>query len=312
MNKLRLLKKKSIFPMLFVVTMTIGLFLVANSTNNSAVPNIPNDPTTIQPQYSTSPGSPVTLIDDAQDWDTYDLPAGQYYYDAFFQIPPTKSNYHLVWLYVDSASANQDLHLYSDSGYSSKVGESTSITKWDWIVYRITSAKWMYPKAFHVSGGITDIYICYESAIDMLVGSAYNYQVDLDISSGEIFHMGEIQLQSSKTYDVSLDVPTGSDFDLFVFRTASESSLKIDFHSSVTVGLGVDENITFTPTASDWYAIVIFQRSGASGMGYLNVNTAGGGNGGIPGFELLPIMMGFITSIYIALLFNKKRDSPFV
>lgn len=284
----------------FLVTFfLLGLIIPYWPNTTSEISSISDNPSTLNPAYSTNPLTPVTLVDDMSVWETYDV-AGPFYYDAFFQLPPTKSYYHLVWLYCWSATYNYDLFLYSDSSYSIEVGNSQSSTKWDWIVYRISSAKTMYPKVTTVSAvGFDDADIEYEAAVDMDVGLSFD--IDLD-SAGEIFELLEINLASSKTYTFTLNVPATADFDMVIFRTAAESSTQLDVHKAETLGAGADETITFSPDTSTWYAVVIFLKSGSSGIGYLTAAESG-----IPGFEIVPILIGFGIVVLFSLISRKNR-----
>ncbi|MFX1294038.1 MAG: hypothetical protein ACFFD2_04165 [Promethearchaeota archaeon] len=290
-----------------VVYFLIGLILIPNWLNpTSEISTTLNNPSTLNPTYSTNPASPVFLYDGTSKWEFYDV-TGPFYYFTYFQLPPTKSYYHLVWLYCHSSSYNYNLYLYSDSSYSTGVGSSTSTSQWDWIVYRISSAKNMYPKVTTITAvGSDEVDVEYRSAWDMVVGISYSIYLDMD--SGDIFDIYEIELDSSKTYTVTLDVVAGCNQDIYVFRTAAESSTKLDLQVGNSGGPGQDEVITFSPTASDWYAIVILLRSDTDDSSTVNVSASGGGGGGdIPGFAMLSVLLTLAVTIYLFMNLNKKR-----
>jgi len=211
---------------------------------------------------STNPSSPEYLSDDSYLHEYYSS-ASQYYYYSTYSM--SSSDYHLIWLYTESSSDDFDLYLYSDSSYSDLVGSSLSSSQWDWLVYRPASSQSMYPKVYTYTG-YGYAYIEAESGYDMSVGSA-SY---ITLSASETAGLIEVSLSSSVHYLIGLNVPSGCDYDLYVFRTSAGSTVKQDYHSSASSTTGADESIAFTPLTTDTYAIVILRKSG-SGTAKLSV-----------------------------------------
>ena len=289
--------KKAVHITLCVMCLTIGLILYINIANHTAIPSN-NEDSPLEPMESTNPSSPVYLSDDSYDYEYYPDTTTNYYYSC----DGYSYDYLLVWLYTYDYADDFDLYLYTDAAYSSGVATSMSGSQLDWVVYRPASSGYMYPKSYTYSGYGT-AYIESETGYDLTFGSQYSFALSSS-ESGEIF---EESLSTSSTYTVYLEVPSGCDFNVYVFRTASGSSSKLDLHSSVSTTTGYDERIVFTPTSTDTYAIVVTRISG-SGTGYLTVYDYIYTPTRIPTFELFPALLALATIIFLYLTAFKKKN----
>ncbi len=289
--------KKSLLITLCVMCLTIGLILYINVANNAAIPSN-NEDSPLEPMESTNPSSPVYLSDDTYDYEYYGATSTNYYYSC----DGYSYDYLLVWLYTYSSSDDFDLYLYSDSSYSTSVGSSSSTSQLDWIVYRPSSNGYKYPKSYTFSGS-GDAYIESETGYDTSYSTSYSFS----LSYSENVELFEKSLSSSGTYTVYLEVPSGCDFNLYVFTTSIGSSTKLNLQSSASSTTGQEERIVFTPTYTDTYAIVVTRISG-SGTGILTIYDYVYTPIRIPTFELFPALLALATIIFLYLTAFKKKN----
>ena len=102
-----------------------------------------------------------------------------------------------------------------------------------------------------------------------------NTPVDGTIIENEVIDAYQVNLDSTKYYDISLDVPTGVTFDLFLcYAISDEESAIASSHSDE---LGVEEKIeSFQPDSSGYYCIVVTNpESTQSGDYILKVQESG-------------------------------------
>ncbi|MBD3227400.1 MAG: hypothetical protein GF329_04355 [Candidatus Lokiarchaeota archaeon] len=252
----------------------------------------------INSQLSSNPSNPTILADDSYDIETSYSAGFNYYYETYLML---SSDYHLIWLTCTSPGNDFDLYLYDNSDYSSLIVSSTSSSDFDWVVYLPTSSEYTYPRVYAYDDGQGIIEA--ESGFDGTIGSPYSVCSTTD-EFGDIY---EFNLDSSKTYIASLTVPTDSDLDLYCYYLSDgESGDSNDYEVSSTSGAtGVDEQITFSPTTSGFYAFVIIRKSGG-GSGVLSIIRE---RQMIPGFELIQVIFGIVSLISISLVFYKKSKS---
>ncbi len=111
--------------------------------------------------------------------------------------------------------------------------------------------------------------------IDSLPYSSTGYLDELnalDLSLGSYtygdYDMYTIDLATNEGISVTLDIPSTADFDLYIVHTEG-TSIFVD--ESSTSGTGTNEDITFIPTTSGQYGIVVCAYSN-DGTYYLDVD----------------------------------------
>ncbi|NVM30352.1 MAG: hypothetical protein HWN65_16015 [Candidatus Helarchaeota archaeon] len=239
---------------------SFGFVFISIGVNNNK--NILNTITNLPPidsTASTNPSSPVNLGDDVHKSENYNTTLQNYYYDTYSM---DSADYHLIWLSEVNPVNQFDIVLFSDSGYLTPIGGSLPVSlQCNLIVYRPSSTQIMYPMVYTTSG-TGDAYIEAESGDDISVGGSFSKS----LNSTEVADMAEVDLSSSIEYNIHLSVPSGCDFDLFVFRTAPGSATPAEIYNSTSNVNGQDESIVFTPSTSDTYALVMVRVAG-SGIG---------------------------------------------
>jgi len=257
-------KLNKILFIVFIVTCLIIYSISLIKTRDKSAISINNGSITLNTAASTNPSSPDLLSDDSTVYDYYGSALTNYYYKYYMYL----GGYDLVWVYPTETDDDFDLYLYSDSSYSTCVASSQFDGQtMDWVVYRPSVNSYMYPETYTYTG-TGNAYIEAESGEFITVGISYSRY----LGSAEAGELYEVSLSSSTTYTVKLEVPTDANFDLYVFKLNSGSATEYDGHSSTNSGLGTTEYVTFTPSYSDTYAIVVIRVSG-SGNGILGINT---------------------------------------
>ncbi len=307
MTKYKYRPKTALFVTFFMICLTIGLILHINTPNNTTIPS-DNEASPLTPMYSTNPLAPFELHDSTSYYEYYDYSTTNYYYNCSM----FNGIYYLFWLYTCSSSDNFDLYLYSTSIYTGLLGFSNSSNQLDWIVYRSNSGAYRYPKSF-TSTGIGDAYICCKGGPWPSINITYS--VSLANTYGADLY--EISLSSSTNYTVFLDVPSGVDFDLYVFRLSTGSCTQLDVHSSASNITGQYERIVFNPLYTDVYAIVITRSSGEGSADltvydYIYVPPSPPNHpGSIPTFELFPALLTLGAILFLYLTMSKKNNPLF-
>ncbi len=212
---------------------------------------------------STNPSSPTLLSDDSAYSDYYYY-SSYYYYRT--SSTASSSYYHAIW--IKPSSNDFDLALYSDSGYSSLIaGSYAGGTTLDCVLVRPSSSQYYYAKGWSCSGD-GSVYIEYEDSSDSLtVGSSYACA----LSSTECMEVYMVYLYYGSSYSFTLDVPSGADYDLYLYYLSSGSATSyLSFtRGSATSGSGYDESIlNYAPSYTSYYAIIVAWKSG-SGTAYL-------------------------------------------
>ncbi|MHA1279295.1 MAG: hypothetical protein ACTSQ8_19025 [Candidatus Helarchaeota archaeon] len=197
---------------------------------------------------------------------------------------------------------NYTLNLYSDNNFSNYIGNGTysekSLTKW--VVFRggsyTYSGEWVYTRV-NSSNSQTSKVCTYDFAAREILDNV----VELDpykpvfltsafLSAGKSY---TIQLDKAKYFDTDF---YSNDFDLYVLRHSEKnSSYFFFFYSSITEGNGIHENVTFTPSESDYFAIVIAMgcRTCSVHISLIILDNS------IPGFKLFLIIGCFIMILFI-------------
>jgi hypothetical protein len=290
---------KTAFILSLFLTMTlIGQTILVTELSN-AQPDRFQDNTSINPSESTIPGSPDVLAHEVSEYETYSEEDASYYYKTH---EVNASDYCLTWLYRIYSLDQFDFYLYSDEFYTNQVDSATGysyLNPMKCVIYRPTTAQKLYPVVNTTaiapfSSGTARIET--ESADRINLSTEYS----VNLYSTECGELYVVNLTASKSYTISLVMPSESDYDLYVFRMAPGATSSVDSHSS-TRDTGENEKVKFRAGHSDDYAIVILWNSG-TGNATLTVSISGG----IPSFECIFVLVALISLISISL---KKRKN---
>ncbi len=225
-------------------------------------------PSPLESAASTDPYNPVILYESSSIYDYYSASFSSYYYRTSYA---SSSYYYVIWLWAIEIGDNFNLYLYSNSGYSDLETYSTRSSGYlDYVVFR-SGGQSYYPLVYRYSGS-GYAYIGWFTAITVSLGDLYSGYLGSSICS-EIY---QVYLDSDKKYNFNLDVPSGGDFDLYIYYLDSGSATSYSgyYLSSANYGSGTDENIEFEPSSSATYAVLVVRSSG-SGTYYFEVNRPG-------------------------------------
>lgn len=211
---------------------------------------------------STNPSSPTLLSDDSELSDYY-YSSSYYYYRT--SSTASSSYYHVIWL--KPSNYDFDLALYSDSGYSNCLaGSYRGGTSLDWVIVHPSASQYYYAEAWSCSSE-GSCYIEYEdSSSSLAVGSAYSCY----LSSYDCIETYMIYLNSGTTYSFDLDLTSWMDYDLYLYYLTAGSAASYSGYVSYSCNWGedIDEHISYTPSYTGYYAVVVARQSG-SGTAYL-------------------------------------------
>lgn len=171
-----------------------------------------------------------------------------------------------------------DLNLYDNPNYVSSLASTTSYPDDDVAFLSLDGhgqpiATTFYPKITHAQSG-------YGLMLELENGSATGIR---DISVGtpllgsftaeEIVDGFQLDLTAGVSYNISLSVPAGYDYDLYVVSGQYRSETAFD-SSSVTRQAGADEYAVFVPSTNTSYLIVVTNPLAGSSAYTLAVSTA--------------------------------------
>ncbi len=188
---------------------------------------------------------------------------------AYSEIPKDFS-FQVVssgWAAVGVAPATSDHDIKADNNRQLTSPYRTSVfggTTRDFIVANghllgnVTHYAQVYvgtPSAYHVEAEWLPS--------DAALGSTLNYTA----SANEVFDVIESYLTAGTSYDLQLNVTSGSpDLGVYVFSPSSSSGSRSSANwSRNSAGAGGDETLTFRPTVTGWHGIVMVNETGGSG-----------------------------------------------
>lgn len=181
----------------------------------------------------------------------------------------------IAGLLSPTAGADYDLYQYTDysgtsSGFSVSQGVSaygSGVPDYVLVPWRIVGAGYTtYPAVVNFNSATQNVYV--ES--DNSYGQAYNGIFSIpdpdSLMSGNIFRLYEVYLTAGTAYRFTCDVISGTaDVEMRLHRDSTQVLYRgqtVAFANSA--GSGGDEQIIYTPTVTDWYALVISKAVSAS------------------------------------------------
>ena len=289
----------------------LGLVGTVKLTNIANKSDLNTNSLPINPAKSSDINNPEILFNDAEVFDNFTLPGiTTYYYATDLEL--IVNNYWLIWMYqIDFPLTQYSLNIYSNYTYlpAYLIQGCSGVHQLEWLVCRPPTTQTIYIELYSML--MTGNYcIEAECSTQKVVSSLLSYNVTLNpIDRVAIYH---VLLDSGLPYSITLDVPSGCDFDIEVFWMTPNLDYgpdKRDHHVSNSSTLGQDESVSFTAEETEHYAIVMSQKAG-SGIAVLRIEQSDVGDGGIPGFEILPILM--LISIVIWLQSYKRKRPNFL
>ena len=253
---------------------------------------------------STDPNNPLTLGNDIWQYDTFSE-GSDYYYNTTSMSP---DYYYLIWLRTVNSSENYNLYVYEQSDYTSELESSISSQYMDWIVYRpSTPNTYLYPKIDAYSGNGSG-YIEAESADNITTIGPTHYAVDTNTNDyGDI---KQVYLENGTKYTLTM-YHGRWDYYIYIYYLGSgESGNNLEYAASTFSAITSQTSISFVPTYSDYYAIVTINKYNVIGLDpeiSIDYWTPSLPPVIIPGFEIIPILMGLFFVITLVYSFKKSR-----
>ena len=213
----------------------------------------------------------ILLSDDSELGQSY----GSSYTDVYYRTSSMASSayYHVVWLQPYYADDDFDLYLFSDNSYSNfKASSTRGDGCLDWVIFCPSSSQYYYPMV-DTKADTGAAYIEWEDGSSTISSGSY---VSGSLYYYDCIELYQATLSTSKKYDFSLSVPSGCDFDLYLYFLNSGSAItgsSVYLNASVHSSAGYDESIDdFQPPKSGNYAIIVVWKSG-SGSYFLYLNS---------------------------------------
>ena len=248
---------------------------------------------------STNPSSPSTMISNNRYGQTHSS-STSYYFRTSTTVSP--SYYHVVWLNPIS-SINVNLYLYSDSSYSNLRASSTRGTGLgEWVIFRPSNYQYYYPRVYAYQTGYAYRAWEYPSYTISSDGSINGY-----FSSSDYIEIYQVELSHGETYNFKLEVPSGGDFDLYLYYlSAGAATNSYGYERAIAnPAYGFDERLEeYQPTYTGTYAIIVV-KSGGSGSFTLECH---------PPFSFNPLLVVVLILVVICFLgisvaiYNKIRQ----
>ncbi|MFX1515744.1 MAG: hypothetical protein ACFFC6_05500 [Promethearchaeota archaeon] len=213
--------------------------------------------------FSKASASESTLTDD-----TPVYTAGNTNGEAWYSMSVQPGNY-CVFGVRSATAAVEDLDLFADAGYTQLLAD-TQITR------DVDEIEWQEVGFLTVDGtafsDATDYYVYIDTygqeyyyaemesgegtgMTDMTVGQT----IEADFTNNEILDAYQVYLEETRSYTITLDVPTGKTFDLFLcYGISDEDSALAYSHNDA---LSADEVITRSVPVSGYYCIIVTNPS---------------------------------------------------
>jgi hypothetical protein len=255
------------------------------------------------PSTQLEPCNGLVLFDDESRNDT--IPVSTDYQYATSTCLPAR--YQLVWL-QPKAPSNFDLYVFNDTSYLNLQAASMRTgSNLDWVVFR-SSDEIAYRVIVNSSTDSGSVHIEWEdSSVSVPV---FNNQAG-ELNESECGELFEVYMNQTSRYDFQLELGIGLDADLYIYALDEGEAVNYDgsIAQSVTSGVQINEQVmNWLPPATGKYAVVIIRRSG-SGTFTIRFDRVSSG-GGIPAFELVPILFGLCLAICFAKNIQTLKKIP--
>jgi hypothetical protein len=233
------------------------------------------------------------------------------YHNFYYKMSGILTNapiYSVVYIYPYSGSDDYDLYLYSNPDFaldhlmaSSNATDSAP----EWIVVKIPQSSvaiYYYPKVY--SGSQGEHAAIWSDTSPVLNGDFPSRSFEFDSNNLTLINVFYSELESTKNYTFTLNVPENSDYDLYIYYIATSNNAcnKSDYlEISATRALDTDEVIQLVNPINGRYCILLYRFAGdeAASISYSEV----GGNNSIPAFSWPLLVISLIPTI---LLYSRK------
>ena len=203
---------------------------------------------------STDKGNPDILPNTSAVYEYYEAVSDYYYCTA----PATYLYYHLIWVHP-SDSPDLMLFLYDDAIFSTCVSYMTNL---GWVIFRPSMEMKYYPKVHTFAAGTGYAYIQWEVASHILWSGNSASAV---LNESRYLESYSFFLTKSHLYYLNLTVPAGGDFDFYLYYLPSGDATHGDDYifEEATLGLGINESLSWQPSTSGQYLLVVVRTSGS-------------------------------------------------
>ena len=253
----------------------------------------------LQAGATTDYTNPVILSANLEEYEWYNIAPASYYYKTDVVI----SSYHVVWLYPEIGTNDYDLFLYADSDYTDLlVASEREAGALDWVIYHYNgSTPSHYPKVYAHDGSAGTAWIewdpdSYLDRGETAVGS---------FASTDFVEIYTVYLWASSSFDLQLDVPEGSDYDLYLYYVDSGRATNSSGYltNSTTIGTGADESIIdYKPVNTGYHVVLIVRITGTGTYAlFYDEHSALA----VPGFTL---WVSIVLTISFGAYWIKRRD----
>jgi hypothetical protein len=197
------------------------------------------------------------------------------YFYHIYDTGTASSDYHVGWVRSYYSSDDFDINLYTYNTYVTKQEYASQSGAYvDFVVMKASTPTTYYLEAESYSG-TGDYYIEAEETSSVTVGSSSSTSVALTTTT-ELVEAYTVSLTASTLYTLELDVSSSQDYDMYVYYISSSGTKTYsEYVATSNTATGTDIALSYTPTYTGYYAIVITQYAG-SGTAYLKVSTGSG------------------------------------
>ena len=200
---------------------------------------------------------------------------GAIYNNDGFSFDPSTNYGSAVGVLPTGVSSDYDMYVYSDysgtfSGYSSLIGASTyggNVIDYVFVPYRLEgSYNVYYPASINWNAATDAQFVEAKHTVGRVFYTDLFSRLD-SLMNDNILNPYEFWMNAGTQYVINLDVISGSaDLELRIFRDSLTVAGRPGAAAAANSGgAGADEQLVYTPPASDWYALIVAKTSATSG-----------------------------------------------
>jgi serine protease len=201
--------------------------------------------------------------------------SGGYYNNDGFSFDPSTNCGSAAGVLPTGVSSDYDMYVYSDyvgtfNGYSNLIGASTygsNVIDYVYVPYRLESTyNIYYPAAINWNGASDAMFVEAEHTLGR-ISYVDTWSKTDSIMNDNILNPYEFPMTAGTPYVITMHMIGGSsDLELRLFRDSLTVSAR---PSAVAVanmgGMNADEQLTYTPAVSDYYALIVAKTDANSG-----------------------------------------------
>jgi hypothetical protein len=246
---------------------------------------------------SSNPAAPTILQNDSALYETFNSLDWYYYRTGLAEA----GKYQVIWVHPTDPEKYITLNAYSDSSYTNLIACTTDPFYY-WVLLRPSLSQFIYAKA--LAGWSNPGYIEWEVVNRQLpLGST----VMGTLSGAEAIEAYQVMLSPNIYYNVNLTVPSGANFDLFIYYLAMGDADGGAGYSCIAGsgdgGVGEGEALIRRKLGVTGIGLVIVVWRSGAGTYQLTFEDYYGSNGSVPAFPFLPFI-----AVFIAILITYKKN----